>query len=471
MAQLIGIMFLSFAVSTVLANVTPSTSTLTSESIAIKAAEALSLQQHSAIRLAREEVAVADLKRREAKRALWPSLTAKAEQTDGDAVDPLGTPAFKERSYGLEASQTIYGGGKLHDTYRQAFAAWESVKAKEKKAESDVIYGVREAAWSFIKARAVREVYVRAFAELAKEKVMAQQLIARDAISREVHLQILSQYNQAQAALEGADAEVEARLWQWTAALGLDNPPSYRPDDRLPDAPASSLTLADCLHLAETNNPDLIIQRKTAEAAFYGSRAGQSLYKPSISVNGFYGRSGGAFNSEPLTLGEDWQAGIQLTQYFSMNTLNLSGFDQHTSPKIGQSTRTVSKTASASLGILDGYKKKSEAGDTTLAFHEADVQMHRTSMEVANGVREAFANWKKAAARVKMAENDFPLAKADFAIARIKSAHREVPFSERAIWRNRMAQAEAALAEAEANYQTSLAVLAHAVGSPDQFYH
>ena len=445
--------------------------TLTADVISIKEAEDLSLKQHSAIRLAREEVAVADLKRVEAKRSLWPTLTAKAEQTDGEAVDPLGTPAFTERSYGMEASQTIYSGGKLHDTYRQAFAAWESLKAKERKAESDVIYGVREAAWNLTKAQAVRAVYERALAELQKEKTMAQSLIRRDAISREVHLQILSQYNQAEAALEGADAELEARLWQWTAALGLDSPPPYRPDGRLPAVAALSLSLQDCLRQAELNNPDLVIQRKTAEAAFYGSRAGQSLYKPSVSVNGFYGRSGGAFNSEKLTLGEDWQAGVQLTQYFALNTLNLSGFDQRTSPKIGQSTRTASKTASASLGILDGYKKKADAGDASLAYHQADVQKDRTQMDVGNGVREAYANWKKAAARVKIAENDFPLATTDFEIARIKSAHREVPFSERAIWRNRMAQAEAALAEAQANYQTSIAVLAHAVGSPEPFYH
>src|SRR5439155_4482722 len=109
--------------------------------VPLKADEATALQNHPSIRLAREEADIADFKRKEAKRALFPSLTAKGEETRGDAVDPLGTPAFTERSYGLEATQTLYSGGKLHNTYRQAVAAWQSLVAKQRRTASDVLYG------------------------------------------------------------------------------------------------------------------------------------------------------------------------------------------------------------------------------------------------------------------------------------------------------------------------------------------
>jgi outer membrane protein TolC len=434
----------------------------------LKAVEATALKNHPSVGLAREEEALADLKRQAAKRALFPTLTAKGEETHGDAVDPLGTPAFTERSYGLELTQTIYSGGKLHDTYYQSVATWMSLKAKERKVESDVIYGVREAAWSFIKAQRMLTIYEKALTDLARERDGAQHLFEKDVISNEVYMQVQSQYNQAEAALESGQADSEARLWQWTAALGLKTPPAYRPA-AVPILSTTTITLEECLHLASLNNPDIVIQSKTTEAAMYGSRAGKSLYKPTLSINGFYGRSGGAFDSEDLHLREDWQAGFQISQYFALNTLNLSGFDQHTSPKIGQSTRTVSKTGSASLNILDGYKKKADAKDAEFAFHQADVEKDHSEQVVANSVRDAYANWKKARARLKMTENDYPLTKTDYAIARIKSAHRDVPLSERAIWRNRLAQAEAAREEAAANYQIALAVLAHAIGIPDQF--
>ena len=127
----------------------------TPELLPMKAVEATALQNHPSMRLAREETEIADLKRLEAKRALWPGLTAKAENTHGEAVEALGTPPFTERSYGLEGTHTLYSGGKLHNTYHQTLATWESFIAKQKKAESDVLYGVREAAWNLIKAQRV----------------------------------------------------------------------------------------------------------------------------------------------------------------------------------------------------------------------------------------------------------------------------------------------------------------------------
>ncbi|MFA5975930.1 MAG: TolC family protein [Elusimicrobiota bacterium] len=449
---------------------TSSAPSSSNEFISFQAAESLSLQNHPSVRLAQEEAAVAETKRKESRRALFPSLTAKAEDTEGDAVDTLGTPAFTERSYGVEASQALYAGGKLYNTYKQALSTWESLKAKQVKTQSDVLYGVREAAWNLIKSENLLKVYRKAKDDLENEKRMAEQLRSKDVITHEAYLQILSQYNQAIAAVESAEADKEAHVWQWTAALGLQTPPAFRPDLGPISASNDSWTLPECLQWASLQHPDLIIQKKTAEAAYYGHNAARSVYKPIISLNGFYGRSGGAFHSEPLKLSEDWQAGVQISQYFSLSTLNLSGFDQHTSPKIGQSTRTASKTATANVGILDAYRKKAEAQEATLAYHQADVQRLRTEMDVANGVREAYANWKKAIARLKMAENDCPLAQASYSIAKIKSAHREVPLSERAIARNRLAQAEAGLDEAKANYQIAVAALAHAVGATDRFY-
>jgi outer membrane protein TolC len=160
-------------------------------------------------------------------------------------------------------------------------------------------------------------------------------------------------------------------------------------------------------------------------------------------------------------------AGVQLSQYFGLSTLNASGIQQETSPKIGQSTRTATKTASGSLGILDGFKQKSEAKDSAFLSEQARVQEERIEMEVANGVREAYANLKKAIAQMKIADNGAPLANAEYAIAKIKSAHREMPYSERAVTRNRLALAQAAINDARAYYQIACAALDRAVGVTD----
>jgi outer membrane protein TolC len=260
-----------------------------------------------------------------------------------------------------------------------------------------------------------------------------------------------------------------ARLWQWTAALGLNQPPDYRPAEDIPDGAVPAISVEECLGAAQGGHPDLLIQQKALEAARYGDKAARSLYWPMLSASGFYGRSGGAFKGETLELREDWNAGLQLSQYFGGNTANVNGQQVRTSPKIGQTTRTESKTISGTVGVMDGLRRVTEKKDAALTFHQAEVQMERTRMEVSNGVRESYANWKKALAGLKIAENELALAKTDHSIAGIKSAHREVPLSERAVSRNKLAAAEVAFADAQAGYQIAGAALSRAVGDPDFF--
>lgn len=439
------------------------------KTVPLAEAEKTALTSHPSIRLADEETAVSAYKRKEAYRAIYPNITLKGEQTYGESVERLGTPDFEEKSYGVQASQPIIQGGKLFRSYRQARATWESQQAKAVKARHEVVFGIREAHWNYVKTARALDAHQRARADLEKEMAMAEKLSGGGAIPRQVYLTISGQSGQAQLASDGAEAEMTARLWQWTAALGLSQPPDYRPADDIPSGPVPAITLEECLSVAQGGHPELKIQEKALEAARYGDKAARGLYWPKLSASGFYGRSGGAFEGERLELREDWNAGLQLAQYFGGNTVNLNGQQVRTSPKIGQTTRTESKTVSGTVGVMDGLRQKTEKKDAALTFHQAEVQMERTRMEVSNNVRESYANWKKALAGLKIGENELALAKTDFSIAGIKSAHREVPISERAVSRNKLAAAEVAFADAQAGYQIAAAALSRAVGDPDFF--
>jgi outer membrane protein len=363
----------------------------------------------------------------------------------------------------VQVTQPIFQGGRLYHTYKQASANSESLQAKYGQVREDVLYNVREATYNLIRAMKTQDVYGEAIADLETEKKRADRLFGQDTITRQAYLTITGQYSQAVYARQASDAELESRLWQWTAALGLKQPPVFRPLLSLP-IDRRELSLEECLNAARASHPELLYQQKVTEAARQGEKVSKSLYMPNVSVNGFYGRSGGAFEGETLRLGEDWLAAIQITQYFGLSTFNLSGFDQHTSPQIGQSTRTAAKTVNSSLDILNAYKPKIERREAEVTYEQALVQLDRTRMEVENNVREAYANWKKALSQLQIAETGVPLATSEFSIARIKSAHRESPYSDRATARNRLAQAQAAFIQAQADYNIAQAALNRAMG-------
>ena len=274
------------------------------------------------------------------------------------------------------------------------------------------------------------------------------------------------QHEQAVLNREAAQAETVARLWNWTAALGLNEPPLDRPVAAIPPVPLNAPKLEECLIEAKASHPDLAVQRFTTEAAQYGDKAGKGHYYPRLSVNGFYGRSGAAYENENFEFREDWNVGAQVSQYFGGSSLNASAQEIKTSPKLGQSTRTQSRTYAGSLGIEDSLKLKTEKAEASLTFDQAKEDLRRTEMEVANNVRSAYAEWAKALSQLRISETDYSIAKTEYQVARIKSTNREVPVSERSLTRNRLAQAEVAWVDAQAQLRIAGAALAKAIGRP-----
>ncbi len=440
------------------------------ELISLSDCERMAVENHPTLRLAREETKLADVKKGEAFRGIWPSLTAKGEYTDGAAIPELGSPGFREMSYGVQMTQPVIQGGRLVRVYGQAKAQWLAVQAKEEKARQEVLFGARESYWNLVKADRTVKIAGQALKDLREERTLSQRLLDNDVISRQVHLTVSSQYEQAVLSLEGAEAEAVSRLWQWTAAVGSTEPPTGRPIAEFPKETLNDPSLESCLARARGMHPDLEIQRQSAEAARQGDLAGRGLYYPKLSINGFYGRSGGNWDREELTLGEDWNIGAQLSQYFGGNTLNVSASDLKTSPKLGQTTRTEATTYGASFGFFDALKGRTETAEARYTWHQAEEERIRLEMQVGNDVRGAWAEWKRALSRRRVTENDWALARTDFEVARIKSANREVPVSDRAVTRNRLAQAEADWVEAQAQYYIAAAALARAVGDSEFFF-
>lgn len=463
-----SIVVLLFSISEIFAEIVKNMDHESANYVSLTQCEKTALENHSSIRLAKEEMELSVLKEQESLRAVFPSLSLKGEQTKGKG-EGLKTPDFIEKNYGVQFTQPLFQGGKIQNTYKQARENRFSARTKLTKAEHEVIYRSREAYWNMVKAKRTLNIHQQALSDLKKEKEMADQLLQKDAITPQIYMTINSQYNQASYQLESAKAEMEFRLWQWTSALGLKSPPSYQPNPQTKIFVREEISLEECVSFAKLNHPDLLIQRSVMQASLHGYKAAQSYRWPNIDLNGFYGRSGAAFEGENLELKDDWQLGVRLGFNFGYSSTQLSEFKQKTSPKLGQSSRTEIETLSASIGIADSLKNRSEEKEAVLSYHQAETQLEKAEMEILNGVREAYAGWRKALAQLKIAENDLALALTEFSVTEIKSSHREVPVSERAVMRNKLAQSEVALAEAQASYAVTVAALNHSIGSANQF--
>jgi len=427
--------------------------------------QTLAAANYEPLKLAQEEIDVKCAKAIEAARALWPNLSVKGEFTRGAAIVELGTPGFREGSYGLQLSHILFHGGKLWATYQQADINKKIAECKYQKEMLNMQYQLAQAYWNLVRLYSNLDNYKQSYTDISHYLRMAQKLFKDGVINKRHLIATQARKNSAAYQIQSTRADIDKFRWELAAAVGLDQPVTGAPETKL-EYQTFEISLEECLQKALNNNPDLQIQILSLKASEYEKTVHYSQDWPKIELTGFYGRSGGAYDSESLELTEDYNISLKLTQNIAWNSLVLSGIEQKTSPKLGQSSRTESRTAAAALNILDGYKSAAEKKESHWQYQQALYDQKKARRTVVTEVREAYFNYRKGQSQVENARLEVDLAKREWSIQKIHLRDDKSSIADVAEARNKYATALANLNEAKVFYLLALAALDKAIGEP-----
>ncbi len=428
----------------------------------------IGMKNYEPLKLADEEVELARLKRQEAYRGLYPALSLKAEQTKGETADPTQSPDFTERNYGAALTHTLYEGGRSASTYRQSAASHLAASLSREKTYQDFLYSVREAYWNLAAAQSkLKDLETTRDAIKDELKKVTEQYVLDVAVKQQF-LAVKAQYLQANTQVNNARKNFAKAKWDMAKALGLSTPSKEPVDENIPFKKIEP-ALDNCLLLASSHRPDLKMQEELVRVARQGINVASSFKKPRLSLNSFYGRSAAAFEGDPLDYREDWQVNATLSQSFLGNSLGLNGSDIKTSPKLGQSTRTRTKTEGASLNFLDGMKQRTDYKQADLAYRQAALKRNDLQKDVAMDVEISFYNVNQALLQVEFSEEDVKLAEEELKVVESKGRYGLAGVLEVAQARNRLSASRASRIDALASYQVAVAAMNRAVGVPDQF--
>jgi outer membrane protein TolC len=429
---------------------------------------AIGLQNYEPLRLADEEVEVARLKREEAYRSFYPTVGFKGEVTNGRTEDPTASPDFRERIYGATLTQSLFEGGKIVATYRQAIASHEAAESSREKTYQDFSYSISEAYWKLVAAQFAFEKRSAVYEVIKNDlKVMTEQYVLDLAVKQQF-LSVKSQYLQASSQMNGARIALSKARWALGKALGLSKPVDYK----LPaDIPYKKIdpNLDECLSLAAGHRPDLVMQEKLAETSFQALKVAASADRTKLSLNAFYGRSASAYVSDPLVFREDWQVFAKLSQAVFGNSMALSGSKVNTSPRLGQSTRSNIETATMNVQLLDTMKDRTDIKQSDLTYRQAKLRRDDLRKDVAIEVEESVFNVTQSAMQVEFTEEDQKLAEEELNVAESKGKYGLAGALELAQARNRLAASQSGRMDALAGYQIAVAGLNRAVGITDKF--
>jgi outer membrane protein TolC len=420
------------------------------------------------LKLAQEELDVLDIKKTEASRNLYPNIMAKAERTKGLAEPLHGIPGFREQSYGMQLNWAFFEGGRLKYINKQANLNVIMGRIKYRKTKIEVFYNILEAYTNVSRYLHHLKNFENAFREVDRLYSMSVKMYEKGNLSKKEFVSMQSQYNQAIYQIKTTKIDIDTNMWLLNDSMGFSTPLKTYPSSEI-NFVRKSIFLDECLNICEQNNPDIEIQKIMLRVNEYGEKVKSSYKWPKVTLDGFYGRSGGAYDSEDLKLREDYSLGVQLSQPFAMNTISANNVQQRTSPKVGQSTRSQSHTESASVSFLDTYKQKVEEKDAEFAQKQAVYNLAKAKTSCFSEVRKAFANYQKGLLQIENAKVDLDIAKKELDIAKLSLGDKS-NIADLAGSVNKYAAALNAYVDAKAFYKLALAALDKAIGFERKFF-
>jgi outer membrane protein TolC len=428
------------------------------------------LAENPSLSLAQKDVAISNARRRISTASLFPALSLKADDTRGRSDEDQGNVSFVQRSYGIQATQTLFSGGKLWADWRRSSLGAEVSRLQLEKQRLEVRHAVAEAYWRVVALEKSMSIYNEAHRRLQEdlEKAVRHELSA----SRNARIELLTvrvQNRQCESALAETDEKLNDARTALLDALGEVRQIPFQVPLEIPSNPVR-VEEEEALRLARSHRLEWKIAEKMMKSAALSRRVTQSAYFPRVDLNGFWGRSGAAFvATDPLEYRRDWNAGVRVTWPLMGNTFLYSAYRDKTSPKLGESSRTETESQSVSVTLGDALAGSVEKLEGKKAFEEEQWRYEKSQrdmeLEVRLAVRRVKAAWKSVEAANAKAEEALQQFKDVRSLLREDRAH----LGDIASARNRVAFAQAEQSQAQAQHLIAVSGLNRAIGVAENF--
>jgi len=410
--------------------------------IGVNNAVDIALENHMAAKIAQEEMELARLKIREANRALYPVTSVTYLETTGKTTGT--TQDFTDKEYKLKFEYPLYYGWRLKYAVEQAASNMKASAFNYDKVLQDMRIEVEVAFYTYIAAKMGVKLHRELMDEanrifnIAKKRFNAglstkAEFMQVESQIKQINYQIISSENELAIARLSLMQSMNLSSGSQSQAYGsgdkiIDEIERYQEKDLEPID--IQINMDECIVLALKSRPDLRAKEYTLEANDYERKIVDSKNQLKVDLTGTYGKSGGAYESETLTMGNDWYVGLKMTKPLGGNTLSTSFTKEHTTQKHGQSTRTEALSKSAEFGLLDGLQHFSEEKSAEIGYKKAMDEVQQTKDNIVKELQEAYLNYKKGLVQVSSNLDKIKYREEELKIARARAELNDISLSE-----------------------------------------
>lgn len=436
------------------------------------------LTNHVPLRLAEHEFRLASIRHFESTRGLFPTATARYEESDGrllkDPEDVTDDVNFIRKEYGVQMGQPIFHSGRIYYAWRQAAMQKKAAAQNVKKVRADMTFDIIKAYHNLIKSQRALKTRKELMERMDKVIELTRKKRQLELITESESLGTESQYSQAYYRLLSDEKDIEIARLRLEALLNLPEPlPSQIPDKGEDIDPRGLMDLAvpveTFVDVAFKKRPEMLSADYNALAADYGQKAAKAEGRLHVDASGFIGRAGGSFREDvdnPFTYKTSWNFGLQASMFFVGNSLKGTQTKDRTSPDYGETTATETSGVTASVGLLDGLKLVGDRRQAMIGREKAFYEREQSRRNIEVESREAYYNIQKARIQIKGAQQELGYRQKELGISRQKERMNLIEPSQALQAEVAYGDAVNGWEEAVSFYKVSLASLEKAVGVP-----
>ncbi|MBU4312595.1 MAG: TolC family protein [Candidatus Omnitrophica bacterium] len=394
----------------------------------------IAMENDMASRIAEEEISLSRLKIREARRGLYPAASLNIMETTGKTT--AYTQDFTDKEYKMKFEYPLYYGWRLKYAVEQAISNMKASTYNYDKVQQDLRMEVEIAFYSYLATKANVKLQEALLKDVKGVFEGAKKRFDLELSTKAEFLQVESQMKQISYQVLSSENDMEIAKLVLTQAMNVkdieglvDVDTDLESLDMLMPVDID-ISLEDCVELAYRNRPDLKIKEHMLDFNDYERKIALSKDQFKVDLTGTYGKSGGAYEFEPLNMDKDWYVGLKVSKPLGGNTLAASYTKEETSQKHGQSSRTESVSKSLELGILDNLQSFSEKKSASIALKKAMQELDAAKDAIFKEVKESYLNYKKGLIQAKTNFNKIRHKEEELKIAKARAGLNEIPSSE-----------------------------------------
>ena len=431
----------------------------------LEQARQFGIGRHRPVRIAWEEIELAEAKVREARRALYPAATLKYSWTDGVASNVN----FREYTTGIQVEQPLYYSGRLMEAYRQSLVNLQVAEKRSGKVKADYAVDLAQEYFQLISAKISRQSQEGLVEETKDFLEKANARYNQKLLTRLEVLNIESQVNQAQFQRANAENDVALAKLKFLQKLALEPSAQVDAPSEFPTSEVREVDLEEALQLAARYKPDILVNSLLVKFHEYEERIARAKLKWKVDLSGFFGSSASAFETEPLNSGDDYFVGLKATHAWGPHGTTASATKTKTSPKLGQTTVTESTVYSAELGLFDQLQGLTEIQQAEVNLQKAQRDLEEAKDAAFQEVQEAYISYRKARLQLDYAKQKIAFRQEQVKILKTQASLNEILPSQVLEAVMKLTEEKVAQAQALGNYYVALAKLNKAIGLPGHY--